>query len=73
MIDEIPTEVLAETENYSVWLSEEPDNEITYHVEVGGVTLHFFEEEWQEFLKLIRAVPADSKKHDSKKHDGKKQ
>ena len=66
MTDEIPTEVVAETENYSIWVSEEPDNEVTYHVEVGGVTLHFFDEEWQEFLKLIRAVPAD-KKTDKKK------
>lgn len=56
MTDEIPTEVLAETENYSVWMSQEPDGEVTYHVEVGTVTLHFFDEEWQEFLNLIGAI-----------------
>ena len=61
MTDEIPTETLAETENYSVWLSQEPDGEVTYHIEVGGVTLHFFEEEWREFVKLIRAVPTEGK------------
>jgi hypothetical protein len=55
--DEIPTEVIAETESYSVWVSQEPDGEVTYHVEVGGVTVHFFEEEWNEFLQLIRKVP----------------
>lgn len=67
MSDEIPTEVLAETDNYSIWLSEEPDSEVTYHVEVGSVTLHFFEEEWLEFLKLIQAVPQDSQsKSDAK-------
>jgi hypothetical protein len=59
MTDEIPTETLAETENYSVWRSQEPDGEVTYHVEIGAVTLHFFDEEWAEFLELIRALPAD--------------
>ena len=56
--EQIPTEVLAETESYSVWVSQEPDGEVTYHVEVGAVTVHFFEEEWQEFLKLIQSVQA---------------
>ncbi len=65
MSDEIPTETLAETENYSVWISQEPDGEITYHVEVGGVTVHFFEEEWQEFVQLMRSVSTEKK-------DGKK-
>ena len=60
MAEDIPTEVIAETENYSVWLSQEPDGEVTYHVEVGGVTIHFFDEEWKEFLQLIRAVPRDN-------------
>jgi hypothetical protein len=57
MTDEIPTEVIAETESYSVWVSQEPDGEVTYHVEVGGVTIHFFDEEWNEFLQLISKVP----------------
>jgi len=59
--EQIPTEVLAETESYSVWVSQEPDGEVTYHVEVGAVTVHFFEEEWQEFLKLIQGVQASKK------------
>jgi hypothetical protein len=62
MSDEIPTEILAETENYSIWLSDEPDGEMTYHIEVSNVTLHFFEEEWGEFLQLVRALPRDDKK-----------
>lgn len=61
MTDEIPTEVLAETENFSVWMSQEPDGEVTYHVEVGTVTLHFFDEEWQEFLNLIGSIPKSKK------------
>jgi len=48
------TETLAETDNYMVWKAEEPDGETTYHIELNNVTLHFFEEEWQEFTKLVR-------------------
>ncbi|MCU0481460.1 MAG: hypothetical protein MUE54_09640 [Anaerolineae bacterium] len=60
MEDEIPVETIAETENYTVWISEEPDGEIAYHVELGAVTLHFFKEEWQELRKLITdAIKAD--------------
>ena len=61
MTDEIPTEVLAETENFSVWMSQEPDGEVTYHVEVGTVTVHFFDEEWQEFLTLIGSIKKPTK------------
>lgn len=52
--DNIPTETLAETENYAAWISDEPDGERVYHLELGKVTLHFFREEWDELLDLIR-------------------
>lgn len=51
---------LAETDNYMVWEVREPDGEITYHVELGAVTLHFFREEWDEFLKLIGVASSNS-------------
>lgn len=47
------TETLAETENYMAWQAEEADGEITYHLELNNVTLHFFKEEWDEFLQLV--------------------
>ncbi len=47
------TDTIAETDNYIVWKAEEPDGETTYHVELGTVTLHFFQEEWDEFLELV--------------------
>jgi hypothetical protein len=47
------TETLAETENYMAWTAEEPDGEVTYHLELNNVTLHFFDEEWEEFLSLV--------------------
>ena len=50
------TETLAETDNYLVWKAEEPDNETTFHIELNNVTVHFFEEEWQEFLELARLL-----------------
>jgi len=57
------TDTLAETENYLAWQAEEPDGETTYHLELNNVTLHFFTEEWQEFLELARSL---TKKTDSK-------
>ena len=56
---EIPVETLAETDSYSVWRSQEPDNEDSYHIEFGSVTVHFFDEEWQEFMQLMHDLPAD--------------
>ncbi len=46
---------MAETENYLAWSAEEPD-ETTYHLDLNNVTLHFFEEEWQEFMDLARKL-----------------
>jgi len=52
------TNVIAETENYIVWTAEEPDGETTYHLELNNLTVHFFTEEWKEFLDLVKAVKA---------------
>lgn len=54
MTDNIPTDTLAETSNYVAWVSNEPDGETVYHLELGAVTLHFFKEEWDELLSLIQ-------------------
>lgn len=53
---DITTTTLAETANFIAWKAEEPDGETTYHVELGTVTLHFFDEEWQEFIELVYAL-----------------
>jgi hypothetical protein len=52
------TQILAETDNlhYQVWKADEPDGETTYHLELNNVTVHFFTEEWEEFLNLIRLL-----------------
>ncbi|MBN1665521.1 MAG: hypothetical protein JW862_00470 [Anaerolineales bacterium] len=57
-LPEPKTTTITETDNFIAWQAEEPDGEITYHLELNNVTLHFFAEEWQEFLKLARALNA---------------
>jgi hypothetical protein len=54
--DNIPTNTIAETQNYIVWTSEEPDGEVIYHIEFGPMTLHFFQEEWDEVQDLIKTA-----------------
>jgi hypothetical protein len=54
--NEPQTETIAETDNFLAWKAEEPDGETTYHVELNNVTVHFFEEEWNEFLQLVRSL-----------------
>ena len=54
--NEPKTNTIAETDNYLAWKADEPDGETTYHLELNNVTLHFFKEEWQEFLDLIDLV-----------------
>jgi hypothetical protein len=54
--EEPTTDVIAETDNYLAWTAEEPDGETTYHLELNNVTLHFFKEEWDEFLELVKRL-----------------
>ncbi len=54
--DDVNIETLAETENYVLWLSHEPDGEVVYHIELGAMTLHFFKEEWDELLQLLEGI-----------------
>ncbi|MCL4560371.1 MAG: hypothetical protein M1281_07140 [Chloroflexi bacterium] len=56
------TQTMAETENYLAWRAEENDGETTYHLELNSVTIHFFKEEWQEFLDLARLLVRDADK-----------
>ncbi|MBK9211048.1 MAG: hypothetical protein IPL71_23305 [Anaerolineales bacterium] len=39
--NEPKTTTIAESENYIAWKAEEPDGEVTYHVELNNVTVHF--------------------------------
>ncbi|HSO27240.1 MAG TPA: hypothetical protein VLS48_04170 [Anaerolineales bacterium] len=50
------TNIIAETDDYLAWQAEEPDGETTFHLELNNVTLHFFREEWDQFLELMQLV-----------------
>ncbi len=50
------TKILAETENLLAWKADEPDGEVTYHLDLNNVTIHFFQEEWDEFLGLVKLL-----------------
>ncbi len=54
--DDVQIETLAESENYAIWVSYEPDGETVFHVDVGLATLNLLKEEWDEFVALIQAV-----------------
>jgi hypothetical protein len=49
----INLEPLVETENFAVIRADGEDGEVVYHVEMFNLTLHFFEDEWKEFIALI--------------------
>ncbi len=49
-------QTIVETENYSVWRADEPDGETTYNLQLNNVTINFFQEEWDEFLDLVREL-----------------
>ncbi len=51
---EIKTITLAETENMGAWKALEPDGETIYNLQLNNVTVHFFQEEWDEFIELIK-------------------
>lgn len=53
---DINIETLVETDNFTVWRAEEPDEETTFHLELNNVTVHFFTEEWEEFLELANLL-----------------
>ena len=52
----VKTTTLAETSNLIAWKAEEPDGETTFHLELNNITIHFFEEEWKEFLELVQLL-----------------
>ena len=50
------TNIIAETADLLAWKAVEPDQEVTYHLELNNVTLHFFDEEWKQFLEMARLL-----------------
>ena len=54
--DETKITTLVETDDSFFYTAEEPDGEITYHLQINNVTLHFFLEEWQNALDFLKKV-----------------
>lgn len=52
----VNTKTISQTDNYIAWRSEEPDGEVVYHLELNNLTVHFFQEEWDEFLNLVKSL-----------------
>ena len=48
-------EVIAETDRFVVWRTDE-EGELTYHIELGPLTLHLDEGEWRELISLINSA-----------------
>jgi hypothetical protein len=48
-------DIIAETENFAIWRSQESDGFI-YHVEMGGITIHLAPEEWDELVTLVKSA-----------------
>lgn len=55
-MEEPTIEILAETERFNLLRTAEADGDITYHLEMGNVTVHFFQEEWNELVKAINEL-----------------
>ena len=54
MQKEPKVEMLGESENYAIWRSFETESDaVIYHIEFGNITLHLFEEEWEEFASVL--------------------
>ena len=55
-MEEPVVEVLCEQEEFSVWRAEDPDGEMTYHLELGPITVHFLSDEWDRFVSMMGRV-----------------
>lgn len=47
---------IVESDDSFAYIAEEPDGELTYHLQINNVTLHFFAEEWQNTLSFLEEV-----------------
>lgn len=54
--DDTKINTLVETEDSFFYTAEEPDGELTYHLQINNVTIHFFLEEWQNALDFLKKV-----------------
>ena len=53
---DLKVETIVETDNYTIWRADEPDDESTYHLELNHVRSHCLNEEWDEFIELVNRL-----------------
>ena len=59
--DNIKVKTLHEGDTFSIYWVEDEDGEIGYDLNLfDSVTLHFLEEEWNEFLEVLDQVTRQS-------------
>lgn len=51
--EDVPLTILAETDNFAIVMGEDLEGEVVYNIELGSVSIHLFQEEWDEFASLI--------------------
>lgn len=51
--EDVSVELLAESESFAVLRTRDIDGEVVYNIELGSVTLHLFQEEWDELLDIL--------------------
>jgi len=55
-MDDMEANIISETENFIIWRNDDDEDGVTYHVELGGVTLHLSAEEWDELVVLFKSL-----------------
>lgn len=58
-MDDLNARTLAESDSYAIWTTVEDNGETIFHLELGSVTLHFFQEEWEELVGLLESASDD--------------
>ena len=53
---ETTIKTIVETGDCFAYTATEPDGEITYHLQINNVTLHFFNEEWQTTFSFLKEL-----------------
>jgi hypothetical protein len=54
--DEFEPDIIAKTDSFGVWRSDDEEEGLLFHLELGGITLHLTSEEWDELVLLIKAA-----------------
>ena len=54
--DETKLTTLVETDDSFFYTAEEPDGEVTYHLQINNVTIHFLMEEWKSSFQFLKKV-----------------